>query len=326
MSDEDPRSRPADPAGTKPKVDPGSLVPRRALPVTSSAVEVDPRAPDADATTDDGHDLLPERLARAGAPALGAAPVRPPHQGRFQFVRGGLIAVALAAIAGIVAIVLAGTGDGGDKVPWSTWKPTSSSLSPAASQIASHIGAEYKLTASQQLVVVTGGPLQLSGAGIDGGGLPLQIALAHSGDYSLIGGETVLYRLCGLGPKCAIAKGKASTERHLLLRRESLELSLYTFRYVKDVSNVVVFMPPKLGDDPSEALFFRKHDVSTEVSRPLAETLPGTPPLPNTVDSRPDASFVDRFTTSHLFSFSLTQANQDNSAFLVLEPFQSAAG
>ncbi len=127
-------------------------------------------------------------------------------------------------------------------------------------------------------MVVTGGPLQLSGAGLDGSGLPLQIALQKSGDYDLITGETVLYRpppLCGLGPKCAIAKGKASTQRHLLLRRESLELSLYTFRYVKGISNVVVFMPPKLGSDPSEALFFRKGDVSPELGKPLSRTLPG---------------------------------------------------
>ncbi len=118
---------------------------------------------------------------------------------------------------------------------------------------------------------------------------------------------------------------QASTARHLLLRRESLELSLYTFRYVKGIDNVVVFMPPKLGSDPSEALFFRKGDVSTELGKPLAQTLPGQAPLPSTVDHSPDSSFIDRFTTTHLFSFSLTQANQDNSGFLVLAPFTTTS-
>ena len=34
----------------------------------------------------------------------------------------------------------------------------------------------------------------------------------------------------------------------------------------------------------------------------------------------PDADFVDRITLQRLFQFSLTQANQDNRAFLVLQP------
>ncbi len=41
------------------------------------------------------------------------------------------------------------------------------------------------------------------------------------------------YILCGLGANCSIKGGKASTARHALLRREALELALYTFKYVR---------------------------------------------------------------------------------------------
>ncbi len=115
MTEDDPRDRPADPAGTKPKVDPSSLVAERGLPVPATAVELD--GPDLLPAGDEPHQLLPERLARAGAPALAGGPVPTPHAARFQFLRGGLIALGLAAVAGIVVIAVAGTGGGGNGAP-----------------------------------------------------------------------------------------------------------------------------------------------------------------------------------------------------------------
>jgi hypothetical protein len=231
------------------------------------------------------------------------------------------VALGLAALATVVAIALGGASPAGDTGPtWSPWRPAGD-RSSAAAQIARHIGPEYHLATGEQLVAVTGGPLQVAG-------LPLTIALrqapAQGGQISLIDGKGVLYRLCGLGPKCAIATGKPSTQRHLLLRREALELALYTFRYT-DADNVVVFMPPRLGKSPSQALFFRRRDVDPELGRPLEATLTLHAPRPNTVRRSPDALLVDRLTTQRLFDFSLTQANQDNRAFLVLEPFDAAA-
>src|SRR5206468_12832213 len=69
----------------------------------------------------------------------------------------------------------------------------------------------YRLSDGNQLVAVTGGPMEVAG-------LPMQIALrgnpANNGDISLLDGKGVLYRLCGLGPKCAIAEGKPRSEEH----------------------------------------------------------------------------------------------------------------
>ena len=42
--------------------------------------------------------------------------------------------------------------------------------------------------------------------------------------------SAVQYVLCGWGDQCAIASGQPSEARHLLLRREALELALHTFK------------------------------------------------------------------------------------------------
>ena len=54
-----------------------------------------------------------------------------------------------------------------------------------------------------------------------------------------------------MGDKCSIGTGKPSEERTLLLRREALELALYTFRYAKDVKQVIAILPPPPKKDPS---------------------------------------------------------------------------
>lgn len=319
---------PSDPAGTRPKVDTGSLRARRALSATATVAEPDTRIEEtqiepatlgrAREPAEEPEELLPERLASARVPAGGGALPRPQRRG-FRVVWAALALVGLAALAGIVAIVLTGTGAVRQK-PWSSWEPASHSLGSGTAEIAEHVGPEYQLQAGHQIVIVTGGPLQIAKAGLNGGSLPLQIALARkSGEYALVGGETAMYRLCGLGLECAIATGKPTAQRHLLLRREALELALYTFHYINGVENVVVLMPPPKGQSPGEALFFRKQSLDNELGRPLAKTLPGNPPLPSLIDESPNAPFIDSFTMKHLFRFDLTQANEENSAFLVLQ-------
>jgi uncharacterized membrane protein YgcG len=132
-----------------------------------------------------------------------------------------------------------------------------------------------------------------------------------------------MYHLCGLGPNCAIASGKPSTERHLLLSREALELALYSFRYLEDVHQVVVLMPGKVSERPSEALYFREGDVINQLQRPLSASLSPRVPSVRNVTLSPDATLVDQVTSPHIFRFSLTPANADARAFLVLDPLQS---
>jgi hypothetical protein len=308
----DPRQRPPDPAGTRPRVDPASLLPARSdAPPT---IETEPIV-DAEVVEDvpQEHDLLPERRAAAGGMVAAAPEV--PHAPRFQFLLGALIAVGVVAIA-LSAALIVGRPSSSAGPSWSPWHPTTSSVS-ATQQIAGHVGPEYRLPSGQQLVAVTGGPLEVAG-------LPMTVVLRSdptaNGAISVVSGTGVLYRLCGLGAKCAIDQGQASTQRHLLLRREALELALYTFRYVDGVNQVVVFLPPKMGQDPSQALFFRAGDLVPELNRPLDATLAPRAPSVTGIKTAPDSSMVQRLTSAELYLFTLTQANQDASVFLVLRP------
>jgi hypothetical protein len=232
------------------------------------------------------------------------------------------MAVGAAAIVLLVAVLVGGGSSSSDKTAntgpsWSRWAPSANGAD-GPTQIADHVGREYRLPDGKQLVAVTGGPLQIAG-------LPVTVAVretaAQGGDIKLIDGSGVLYRMCGLGEKCAIASGKASTKRHLLLRREALELALYSFRYLP-VDEAVVFLPPRKGQDPSQALFFRRQDTDLRnaVARPLDATLVRQTPSVAGVTRSPDAQLVNTITTPKLFSFSFTQANQDARAFLVLDP------
>ncbi len=260
--------------------------------VRSTAVEVDPeRRPGANA------------LAR-----VSDAPV--PHLARFQFMRGALVAVALCAL-GAAGLLLAAGDRGTGAAAWSRWEPRERGVEGAA-EIARHVKGQYRLDSGEQIVDVQGGPLAL-------GEIKLTIAVREpGGNIAVREGDAVAYRLCGMGRNCAISVGSASTQRHLLLRREALELALYTFRYVDDVDDVVVFMPPRKGETPRFALLFRRADVAPLLERPLAATLTAATPTVSTVAAAPDRPLVERLTLPNLFQFSLTQGTAEQRVFLVL--------
>jgi hypothetical protein len=266
-------------------------------------------------------DLLPapppsrdvERVQPGGA--LG--PPLPPsqHAPRFRMITGGLVGVAIGALAAAAVLVAGGGPKPG--LPWSHWKPVDHDTSKGAQQIAKHVAPSYRLPSGDQMVLVTGGPLRV--ADLD---LPVRIAVASgagTADAKLVDGRSVMYVLCGLGPRCAIAKGKPSTERFLLLKREALELALYSFRYLNGVKNVVALLPPAPGKKPTNAMFFRRGDLQPALDHPLPATLPSPPPTLNSLPTSPEASLIDHLTNRNLFSYSFQQG-QDLGAFLVLNP------
>jgi hypothetical protein len=307
----DPRARPEDPVGTKPRHDPGALLPHEREPLLADRAR---------AAADDEPAAEPEELATEASPELVAAGT-PPHAARFQFVYGVLIGVGIAALA---AAVLAFSGSDSHQQlalsNWSAWHPTAGSGDPVQ-QIVDHVAPEYRLASGHQAVAVTGGPSEIQG-------IPLVVALrsdpAHNGDVSILDHDNVvLYRMCGLGKDCAIAEGKPSVERGLLLRREALELALYTFSYVKDIDAVTVLFPP--AKDPKThklshiALLFRPPDVQPSLQNPLVDTLPGpTPSMRNLMKSK-NLPVVDSITRPLQFDFSVTQDNTNNRGYLVLD-------
>jgi uncharacterized membrane protein YgcG len=313
----DPRERPPDPAGTRPRHDPESLLPATREPLLRDDVV---ESEVVDEREEERGDLLPARR-RPGSPAE-AVPAA--HQSqyapRFHFLTGALVAIGLAALVGL-ALFIALPGGGKDNGPqWSSWEPSKTGMT-GAEEIAEHVGPGYKLTDGHQMVDVSVTGLELEG-------VPLAVAVreppAQGGDIRVFDDNGLIYRLCGLGPDCAIASGKPSTQRHLLLRREALELALYSFRYL-DVHQVIVFMPPRLGQKPNQALFFREGDVARELDRPLNASLSPRVPTVRNVTLSPDTPLVDQLTTPKIFQFSLTQANTDNRGFIVLDPFDASS-
>jgi hypothetical protein len=252
-----------------------------------------------------------------------AAAARPVvrHAKRFRLFMAVLGCLAVAAV-GLAAYIAATSGEQtAESSAWAPFKPTSDGVDSGARQIAEHVGRQYRLPTGEQIVLVTGGPMELQD-------LPMKIAVRESpadgGDIKVLEGKGVLYRMCGLGEKCSIAKGKPSAERALLLRREALELALYSFHDLDDVEHVVVFMPPAKGENPSVALHFRRGEVAGQLARPLRATLPAPVPNPDTITTAPGMPFIERITITNLFKFSLTTGNQDANVFLVLDPLPTA--
>ncbi len=305
--DSDPRDRPADPAGTQPRHDPAALLPAAREPdvVESTAVE-------------DHGDLLPERSAAGGVGAPRPARVHSPHAPRFQFLTGALLAVAVAAVAGLAIIVWGMPGGENGGPAWSRWKPTAGGVA-GAQQIAARVGPEYRDGGAQLVDVQTNG-LAFKGTQLT---VALRRAADQGGDIQVHDDKGVLYQLCGLGPNCAIDRGRPSRRRAFLLKREGLELALYSLHYL-GVKQVVVLLPPPPGRAQTVAMYFRQGDVKSQLERPLTASLTPRAPTVKTVTTSPDAGLVQQRTSTN-YLFSLMGSSFNDRAFLVLDPYSAAA-
>jgi hypothetical protein len=289
-------------------------------------------------------DLIPPpspagRPAPDGKPNLVELPPDPPavaadelrasgpseFRNRFGFLMGAL-AGAMIAAAAVAAIVISSGGprDEGLYRNWSRWQPRDHSLTGGSAEIATHVGAQYRLGDGKQLVSVTASGLEVQD-------IKLDVALRPGqGDIQLLSGRhTVRYTLNGLGPRGSILGGTVSKSRHQLLRREALELALYSFRYLPDVDMVVTLLPPappKAGEDPTaatttpaptQAVFYRPGDLRSQLLVPLGVTVPAKAPKPETMGGD-EGKRVDSLTLSNLFSMTYTQT-QDGNAYMVLD-------
>lgn len=340
----DPHLRPPDPAGTRPKVHPDKLMPRE-RPRVGEDLRALP-------TGEPAERALPGPASAAPPPATVAprAPAAqlPPHAPRFQFLLGAF--GALGAAAAGVALVLAFGPSAKPGPAWSAWKP-SGDVDPAT-QIAAHVEGQYALSRGHRLVEVKGGPQAVAGQ-------PVVVALRTSGSSPAALPENgVFYQLCGDGGNCAIP-GKPSAGRGLLVRREALELALYTFHYVSSASQVVVTFPPlpeKAGKPakggsshgssshggssqssstseasaslastsassnvPSRVLLFRPQDLAPELARPLEATLSAIAPTTATVYASAESHLVDQLTGPLVYDSTLIPQQQQSSAVLLLQ-------
>lgn len=258
---------------------------------------------------DDGASPAPVQ-PEAPLPAGSEPTYEAPYQNRFQLLFGVLLGVAMAAVVATVLVVASGSkNDDPGAISWADWRPTAKDGLGAVNQIAAHVGPRYTLPSGNQLVAVRGGPLELAR-------LPVTVAIQQQGSVKILDQKGVLFNLCGLGKDCSIKEGQPSDARGLVLRREALELALYTFRFIKNVDQVVVILPPPPGKKPSLAMFYRRDDVNRSLDRPLAATLPGRPPVPPNV-SPSEQTFLKNLTDPNVFAFTPQQGG-DARIYLVL--------
>lgn len=241
------------------------------------------------------------------------------------------VVLAIVAGAGVGALlVLVGRGSPAPAPAWSAWEPTGS-VERRAAQIGDHVGDQYRLPSGKALVAVTyAGPPTVTGP--DGSTFQVRALAvrpdttagrAEADDIDTLNAQnTVMYTLCGLANACSIAEGKPSLERGQLLRREALELALYSFRYLDGIDSTLVLLPPRADGQAATAVFVERGDVREALERPLDETL--TAPLtPGVGEIQADEQrVIDRATQSRLYEYSYLQA-QDGSPVMVLTPAPS---
>ncbi len=281
-----------------------------------------------------------------------------PHSSRFRTITAVLVALGIGAVVVAVAVAVGGRQSTPAGARWSQWKPPDGGTQ-GAQDIANFVAPFYRIDSVHQLSLVTVVNLEsasaaaaqqqaaANGTASSGTASGLQVAVRPSptsSQVSLLSGNTIAYNLCGIGGKdCAIGVGKPSTDRLLLLRREALELALYTFKYVDGTQNVVAILPPghtqaastssTLSKKPPSsaktqttpkpvdiAVLFVRQELSPLLKHPLNQILPEQlPPTVAQMPKAPEAGLVDQITARGLFSEQLQQA-QDGSSLIVLNP------
>jgi hypothetical protein len=291
--------------------------------------------------------------ARGRSKPRAERPQSSPHSSRFRIATAVLVGLAVGALVIAAAVSINGRRTSPRAQSWSAWSPPDGGAL-GAREIADYVAPFYRISSVDQLSVVTVVNLQSAAAAAaaqaaaaSGSTTPpssgLEVAVRpspSSSAVSLLTGNTIAYNLCGIGGRnCAIGAGQPSQSRMLLLRREALELALYTFKYISGTQNVVAILPPgraqvtstlskKLPTSDTSstsrsvdiAVLFERQEVQPLLSQPLSTTLPE--PVPPTVAEMPyapEAGLVDQVTARGLFSEQLQQA-QDGTSLIVLDP------
>jgi hypothetical protein len=256
-------------------------------------------------------------------PVVPAAPDRRRrHRGRF-IVAYALLAVALvvAAVAFASLLTRPEPKPAPPRPQFGQFRPTTSGLE-AANQIAEFVAPRYRLPSGKQMVAVAAGPLSVQETPIPAIAIQ-EDAQGSDGDVQVVPAENaVVYSLCGLGKDCSIPEGKPSRVRSRLVRREAIELALYTFAYVDGADSTLAFLPPPKGETASYLVYFRREDLDLDV-RVKAAFVEARPPPPGQM-TRAEATAIDALTIPRTFKFAFRQL-QDGRPILVLEPLESTA-
>jgi hypothetical protein len=241
--------------------------------------------------------------------------------------------LAMVAVAGVATLIVVLTRPGVVRAqPWSTFEPTGSPVAKVR-QIATRVSSEYKQSSGGKIVTVVPAPLRVTRfIPTDSGPVSVQIPISavavqpdvstgkhEEGDFTTFdAGATIAYQMCGLGKtdqNCGLG-GTASTARGVFLRREALELSLYTLKYVRDVDAVLTYLPPPANSASPTSVLVSRKDVTRILDQPLTRTL--RPKKLVLGESPLEREQVDKLTLPRLFTYDDQTLPGGGGAILVL--------
>ena len=250
---------------------------------------------------------------------------------RFSLVYALLAAVLAGSIAALVVVLT--RPDGTKAQNWSKFEPTGSAIARTR-QIATQVSREYKLGSGHKLAAVVPSPLQTTRfLQADSGPVSVEVPIStlavqpnvstgkhEEGDFKLYNASTtVAYQMCGFGTSaqnCAIS-GTATNARGQLLRREALELALYTLKYVPSTNAVLTYLPPRADQAaPPTSVLVARNDVKKLLSEPLTRTL--VPKSISLGEKPADFATVDKLTLPRLYTYDYQTLPGDGTAILVL--------
>jgi hypothetical protein len=265
---------------------------------------------------------MAEGVERAGSSgSTGGGPIRLSPALKGQKTYGHRFRAAYVVLAflfwgavGTGTILLTRDSEQSVEESWSAWKPTSSGLK-GAEQIAARVASQYRLDDAQH------SPLGLvSARAVDSKRLAAFEVGSGDGYTELQAKHTLLYVFCGFGRTSCALPGRPTQARSRLLRREALELALYTFKYVRGFDSVLAVLPPAPNTPKQQSvLLFRSGDLKTELGRPLALTISTGHPVSPSQLPRVEALTVERLTEPHWFN-AQGRALTDGTPVMVLDP------
>jgi hypothetical protein len=259
-----------------------------------------------------------------------------PHSQKFRLALAALGGIAVAAVViAVVVLANANSPSAAKAGHWSSWAPSDDGIT-GITQIASHVAAGYRQGKSNRLDVATPLPVsEINSSGTLTGSGPLVVLntggkVITGSSLELLNGTTVAYNICGLATtaKCELA-GRPSANRLMLLRREALELALYTFKYIGNSQNVVAVLPAVHATTKSASVapatvsvLFARKELQPELDAPLSRSLqtppPTVPELAAWVQTA-EAELVNGLTKPGLFSAQV-ESDQEVGKLLVLSP------
>jgi hypothetical protein len=221
------------------------------------------------------------------------------YRGRMLVIYALLLLAVGGAIAAAVLVPTSKhtTARGFHIGPWSSWEPSTSGTY-RTKEIAAHVSRLYRDRKGNEFVYAVAQRPRWQGNPI--------IALAVAGEIGsedkvtvTLDSDTVMYNLCGHAQSCLFDHSPGQPDL-MYLRREALELALFTFKYIPEAKNVVVLTPLRLTNTNPVLLFWQRSDLALPLSRPLSATMSEKPP-PFGVSPPPEVEQLHNLVDANVF-------------------------